>query len=599
VSGVIGVAMRDDGAARRSTAVLDIEAGRSFALLTRGDAVVAAVLNASGEVLLASPAFDRMIGPGGLDTELAGRAQRTGSTLVGLAVDQAAANDGPGLLLAYAPARLTNEWLLPADIRAAAATSAAAVVALGMAPPSYRTGLAEACAAHGMAPLESRVVLALIETGSTRKAAVRCGVTYNTAREAVSAAQGRLGLDRASSMVEMLTLMSFGVSPGRTDSAEVLADIFGLSVRQLALACCIADGMERRDAARAIGVSDAVAKKELDRVYAGVGVSSATALARVVADARSLAMLTDATNGAVGWQDHFAEPLSIFTRPDGRRIAMSDYGPALGRPVLVLHSSMTNRPVATVLVQALQRAGFRPLSMDRPGYGLTDEAPGHGPSLGDPFDLAADDLVWLCGELGLEKVDLVARGAAQVVIAVQRRAADLLDRVVLVNPDPVARAGDDLRVGPTGAVKESFRRRPWMIATIAKFQSTLCTPERSRWAMFQSIKGSAPDERAMADPRNMHDYYRSVRMFATGRMAGFINEQTAMNTVHHPDPIAGTHRWTVLIGAQDFLHAPAFTRAFWSRVLPDAGFETIEGAGRLLAISHPEMVVGSLVAARN
>src|SRR6185312_9257258 len=112
--------------------------------------------------------------------------------------------------------------------------------------------------------------------------------------------------------------------------------------------------------------------------------------------------------------DH-AEPLRMMPRADGTRIAWSDYGPASGKPVLVVHSSMTSRPVSRALVTALQAAGVRPIAIDRPGFGMSDPFPGMEPGRHDPFAVAARDVASLCRKLKIASLDVVARGGAQHV----------------------------------------------------------------------------------------------------------------------------------------------------------------------------------------
>ena len=75
-------------------------------------------------------------------------------------------------------------------------------------------------------------------------------------------------------------------------------------------------------------------------------------------------------------------------------------------------------------------------------------------------------------------------------------------------------------------------------------------------------------------------------MFATGRVAGYVNEQIAFATGVRPAPHPEYRRWSILIGEHDTLHDPADVHAYWSAVLPNARFHEVKGAGRLLAMTH-------------
>ena len=95
-----------------------------------------------------------------------------------------------------------------------------------------------------------------------------------------------------------------------------------------------------------------------------------------------------------------------WSRATAASIGYSDFGPADGKPVLILHSTITSRAPPTRLVTALQATGFRPLAIDRPGFGDTDA----GGSPADPYLLAAHDVAAVCAALGIERLDVVARG---------------------------------------------------------------------------------------------------------------------------------------------------------------------------------------------
>ncbi len=548
--------------------------------------IAAAFADERGVIVEESTNFRRMMGLDALDPDFVRSVMRSGATRLYPVVRE----NGPIALLACGPASAASQWALPPDL---ASPPTHGVVALGICPPPLWVGLDETFTAFGLTQLQQRVTRALIETGSLPDAAKRCGISYNTAREAKSEVMARLGYRKSAELVQALTLASFGIGPGNDEGSTMVAEVFGLTPRQLALSIHLAEGETRQDAARALGISTETAKKELDAAFVALGVGSVSALSRVIGEARMLGMLTNATGGSLVVSDHVTEPFATIPSPDGRLIAYSDYGPAGGAPVMVLHSSMTNRPVARPLVAALQAAGFRPLAIDRPGFGATDPVSGVEPAQHDPWDIAAQDFVHFCQMMGFDNVALVARGAAQAVLAIQRRSPRLLTRVALVNPDPPTRA-DSVGKGPLAAIKQSLFKRPSTIAAVARIATRFTTPARQRFIMMRSIKGIAPDEAVMADPRNLADYQRAVRSFGSGKIEGFINEQSMFASGAIDAPINGTPGWTVFVGAEDFIHQPADTVAYWRQILPDAQFEIVHGAGRFLAISHAAMVVAAL-----
>ena len=67
--------------------------------------------------------------------------------------------------------------------------------------------------------------------------------------------------------------------------------------------------------------------------------------------------------------------------PLERMLSFEDYGSPALDPVLICHGGPGSRIMQPLQVQAMQRAGFRPIGIDRPGYGGTSPWPGR--SIGD------------------------------------------------------------------------------------------------------------------------------------------------------------------------------------------------------------------------
>lgn len=565
------------------------EVAAGYALM-RTERLGGAVLDASGRVLHANPRFVETGSVENIDADMVREA-------VVLRQSHTRVVDGRSgrLAIAYGPPAQAGKWTLPVEIREAAARADAAVIVLTVATVSMDAAVEDACRAFGLTDLQTRVAMALVRTGDVRGAGRLAGVTYETARKTVADAMRRVGAARLSGLIERLVRLSFGVWPVGRGGEAVLTDVWGLTPRQAALALRVSEGMTRAEAARAAGVSEAVTKKDLDVVFDTLGVGTAAGLARAVTEARAMALLTDATHGAVEAADDFIEPLSLFLRPDGSQVAYSDYGPRSGKPVLVLHSSSSCRPVPSRLVHALQAQGFRPLALDRPGFGLSDPPVARAAWRADPFATAVDDIRLFCRHLKLERLDVVARGGAQVAVAMHVHAPELMRRVVLVNPDPPT----DGRVpghGPIGAMKEAFFRHPDLIEKLAATLAGWVGTGQGRRMVERVVEGSPPDTEVMADQRNMNDYLRGFRMFATGRVAGYVAEQTAMTRWASP-PLGGAGHWRVLVGAHDRMHQPAYVQSFWRDVLPDAPQHLVEDGGRYLAMSHARLVGETLVGA--
>lgn len=554
--------------------------------------IAVAVLDVHGRVRVASRLFAEERGERYVDPALVERALRLGKPIaVPVAIDT---DQGlQSVIFVYASAAVAALWRLPPEL--AAETQLGGVVVLTTL--AARAGPIErACAAFNLTASQTRVAQAVIRAGSIKAAAAALGISHVTARETLSEVYRRTGARRLPELVGLLSGLAFGSLPSKSDHAPLLIDVWGLTPKQASIALLVASGAAREEAARTLGLSLAVVRKELEQVFATLRVESASELARTVSTLSALGALLAATGGRLGFTDPRAEPLRLLPRADGTRIAWSDYGPVGGKPVLIVHSSMTTRLAPSGLVAALQAEGFRVLSIDRPGFGMSDALPGLRAGKHDPFDAAVDDLLALLDSLQLSTVDIVARGGAQAVLALGRRAPERIGRVVLVNPDPPSQA-NGRRHGPLGAFQEAYRSQPELIATFARLLAGSMTRERLHRMLRQSMRGSPPDERAVADLRIADEYWRSVRMFATGRIEGYVNEQVAMARGGGTEPMPGLTHWSVLIGGHDTMHDPRQVERYWREVLPDSRFAAFPEAGRFLAMTHPGQVVEALLAA--
>jgi pimeloyl-ACP methyl ester carboxylesterase/DNA-binding CsgD family transcriptional regulator len=552
--------------------------------------IAVAVLDVHGGVRVASRLFAEEHGERYVDPGLVERAVRLGKPIaVPVAIDT---DDGPqSVIFVYASAAVAAPWRLPPEL--AAETQAGGVVVLTTL--AARAGPIErACAAFNLTASQTRVAQAVIRAGSIKTAAAALGISHVTARETLSEVYRRTGARRLPELVGLLSGLAFGALPSKSDHAPLLVDVWGLTPKQASIALLIAGGAAREEAARTLGLSLAVVRKELEQVFATLRVDSASELARTVSTLSALGALLAATGGRLGFTDPRAEPLRLLPRADGTRIAWSDYGPIGGKPVLIVHSSMTSRLAPSGLVSALQAVGFRVLAIDRPGFGMSDAIPGLRAGKHNPFDAAVSDLLALLDSLQIATIDIVARGGAQAVLALSRRAPERIGNVVLVNPDPHSGA-DGRRHGPLGAFKEAYLSQPELIGTFARLLAGSVTRERLHRMLRQSMQGSPPDERAVADVRIADEYWRSVRMFATGRIDGYVNEQVAMARGGKPEPMPGLTHWSVLIGGYDTMHDPTQVERYWREVLPDSRFDAVPDAGRFLAMTHPDRVVGALL----
>jgi pimeloyl-ACP methyl ester carboxylesterase/DNA-binding CsgD family transcriptional regulator len=453
--------------------------------------------------------------------------------------------------------------------------------------PQMQGKFAGVTSAYALTQRQSQMLRALVETGGIREAAATLGVSYTAARNAVAELKTRLGVATVPMMIGLL--LELAADEFVACARAHRHDLFSLSERQFAIARSIGLAKSRQEVAKSLSLSEAVVDAELKEIYLILGVRGAGELVRTVA-AAGYGTVQGRHTG-----EHFPDPgheIPVATlSSDGRRIGYSDFGPAGGKPVLILHSTITSRPPPTRLVEALQQRGFRPLAIDRPGFGDTDPGGLHG----DPYGLAAHDVAQVCNALGLPRIDVVVRGSGQAAMRLAQLHGQLVGRIVLVNPTP-SLAFTTIDRGPLGAVKRAFGRRPWAIEIMIGMLAAYATPGRLRNGMLRSFRESAPDIALVRDdPQFLADYFRAVRGFAQGRIAGYVAEQSAWAAGFEIVAMPGKADWRIVQGRHFVLHDPRQAMAYWRDILPDTPIEWVESGGQMLAYSHPHAVLAALV----
>ncbi len=497
-------------------------------------------------------------------------------------------DSAPPLFGFWAPYDDTKRWNMPASVRQIADSARAATVVVFVA--SAREPINDAAAAFGLNPSQRRVVAAVIKTGSLRRAATELGISYATAREAMSAVTRRMRVTNLPAAVRAVVAAAFGILPGDVDSPVQLVDTLCLSERQAQVALLISSGSSREASAKALGTSVAVIKKELQILFASLGVQTATELACLITETQALRTIARSTDNAPGFLDPAIEPSRYSLRSNGRGIiAWSDYGPASGNPVLVVHSNWCCRAVPLPLLKELQRRGWRPIAIDRPGFGATSLG---ASSADDPFGQAVEDALQVLAELKIARFPIVARCGAQFVHAFASRVPERVGPVVLVSPTPEAHA-DGKRAGAVGAFKEAFYRSPRLVEIFFRVISSQFTFARVEQLMRSITRGSL-DETLCDDPQFIRDRFRALRPFACGGYVGGILEELVISHGGWDFAPIETGGWKILQGAEDYHQDIEEVQNYWMKLLPKATIVEVPGGGRFMTSSMPQVVVDYL-----
>lgn len=491
----------------------------------------------------------------------------------------------------WAPNRDAADWNLPRALREAVASRPEGRVVLSVSGAESSSALQEAARSFGLTDLEQKVVAAVVRAGSGRRAADATGLSYATVRETLARASQRMNAANLPALVKKVVAAAFGVLPSDHDGSALIAEMLPLTERQATIAVMIADGLSRKETAQAMRLSPAVIKKELETVFSVLGIATAAELARLVVEVRALHLFARTTDGALGFFDPSIEPTRFLSRPNDREIiAWSDYGPASARPVLVVHSNWSCRAVPRPLIMRLQAAGWRPIAIDRPGFGSTHAGT---MSRADPFGQAITDALQVLDRLGIGRVAVIARCGAQFVTALKAAHPDRIGPVLLVSPSAPTPASKR-RQGVVGVIKEAFHRSPRLIDFYFRVICAQLTLERTEHLTRAIVAGSSTDLALCDDEQFIRDRFRAIRPFSTGNLTGAVIEESLISSDAYTVPAIDHADWAIVQGGDDMHFASDDVVRYWSDQLPEARIEIVADGGRFMTSSHPALIVDLL-----
>ena len=157
--------------------------------------------------------------------------------------------------------------------------------------------------------------------------------------------------------------------------------------------------------------------------------------------------------------------LDVATDRGGQRVALYYQDIGSGKPIVLIHGWPLDHASWSYQIEALTRQGFRVISYDRRGFGLSSQ-----PSTGYDYDTFADDLKALLDEIDIDGLTLVgfSMGGGEVARYMSRHAGAHVSRVAFVsavtpfllkrddNPDGVDRSMFDDIVEKLQADRPAF-----------------------------------------------------------------------------------------------------------------------------------------------
>lgn len=538
-------------------------------------ALAAAVLTTAGQICFADAAY-RALFPDSADLRpLLRRARREGP-VVSL-VEGAA---GAAFTAWVGDPAAAQRW--PLDPEAWAALSAAPDrFVVVVSAPSRSSELARRAArALDLTALEARLAEALLFAPNLDVAASDAGVGRETARDALRRINAKTGVRRTPELVGRLIEVMCAAQGQGEDDAALAETAFSLTRGEARVAAQIARGLTAPESAIALGLSPETIKTHMKSVLQKTGAKGAKDFARLLVEARELMAVAQAAEPVFGEEEGGGRLRVVASLDGARRIAVIDYGPYDGQPLLVFHGAAAGRRLPERLRTGLIAAGLRPLVVQRPGFGLTD------PADGDYAATAAADMAAVAERLRLKKVDLFARDTgAPSAIEFARRHPALLGRMVMMNPHPPMSL-EDARPAFVASVQRHLLRNPELVVAFAEFLRRHTTTQLLERILDKSLSEVATDHAAFQTPEVRAFLIRDIQALCARSVCGFAAEHAVYADGWTP-PLGfrapGT--WTVALSTD----LPGYVDPVW---LPaDLRVRPIAGAGLLPQFTHPDALV--------
>lgn len=548
-------------------------------MILQDDGFASAACNRAGVVIVAGPRFEDWFA--GIDVFRAG--------LRGVAPERPnlslLMHDRTGRPVAVAAGLVSvaRSWPLDAAVRAALESGEAKYAIVAFQPGVFSWN--RVAAAFSFTRAEGLLVAALARHGDLQRAARERDIAYETARKFVASAMRKTGAKRQTELIgKTLTVAAGEVAPTR-HFAPLLRDLFSLTQAQADLAVMIARGATRDDAGALVGLTPNQVKIALKSIFQLCGVKSAVDLARILSEINALKGLATACQVTLSSYGSPSEPLRLIPRTWNQGyIAVADHGPPGGRPVLVFHSGSGGRAQIGRFVRALQAGGYRPIAIERAGFGLSDFV------VGDPWETAVKDVVECLDALGIAQAPVIALSTPASMVACAAAATGRIRGGVLVAPDPPDVPDPNIGHLLLNYFKIMLSRHPDMAVRLLRMIYRRATPQSTERAYRDTAKGCAADRALLDNPEVMADFVRASRQAAIGER-GVINEMRGLKHGPQPAPVADPTRWTLMFGASDQVVDTPRAAAFWSGKLPGVTVEILPDAGHWLHASHTADVV--------
>ena len=276
--------------------------------------------------------------------------------------------------------------------------------------------------------------------------------------------------------------------------------------------------------------------------------------------------------GAAGVPGEAARDCDFVDRPDGTRLAFTDWGE--GKPVVFVHAWALPSPMWDYQRGPLAERGLRCIAYDRRGHGRSSVPPS-----GYDCDTLADDLAAVLTALDLHDVTLVGHsfGSGEIVRYLTRHGAGRIAKLALIAPAAtpfVMRTADN----PNGVPAEA----------LAAFRKTI-EQDFPGWLENGKKAFFVPD----TSP-SLQDWVKHLMLTTPLRVAVECNR--IMTSTDFRTELPRITVPTLVIHRDKDASAPVdLTGRPTAQLIPNAQFKLYQGAPHGLFVTHKERLNADLV----
>lgn len=372
-----------------------------------------------------------------------------------------------------------------------------------------------------------------------------------------------------------------------------LSESFGLTPAEVRLARKLRDGRSLQDAADELSVSVNTVRNQLRAIFDKMGLKRQSDLIRALTELSSLAGMIDADDPVRGMEEAIAQapPVLFVSLADGRRLAYREYGDPAGRAVLTFHEGLGSSLLPPETDAAARRLGLRVVSAERPGFGQSDPLPDYS------FDAVARDMVELCDQIGLERLQIAAAlsgtpSAIQTAIVLGER----VERVQICSGRPPRSQPDSPR-NPLTLIRSRIEANPWLVESFLAVVRLRLSPAMMIRVMQRSSAQSPGDQAYLAAHPEAATYVAAYMAEALARSSrGPADELRAFRRGRNMSVNGLKAPLVVWHGEQDRLTPLPQLLAFLGEHAAEVHVRP--GVGHFLVLRHWDAILHELAAVR-